>query len=108
MYKQQLFLLPEETLLEMWNAYMRYREKPYRPYYMNDKNTLNFVLEGLTPYEVLKKIGYGDYRYFDKYFILNVYKNLVSYEDLDAFINYDELVKWINYNPEIVHKEWNL
>jgi len=87
---------------------MRYREKPYKPYYINDKNTLNFVLEGLTPHEVLKKVGYGDYRYFDNYFILNDYQNLVSYQSLDDFINYDELIKWIDDNPEIVHKEWNL
>ena len=70
-----------DKLISAWNTYCC--DENMEDYiYENNEYNINEVFT--KPGEALRAACYGHYRYDDKYFVLNVYGSLESFEEYDA------------------------
>ena len=96
-----LHAMETEKLIEVWNNYCS--EENMEDYiYDNDEYAYQdlFGGSGNGIDEALRAAFYGDFRYSDEYVVLNVYGNLVSFDEYDAesHIDFDTLAEFIMDN----------
>ena len=90
--------LGEKDLVSLWNEYcVDSRMDDY--IYFNDED---FFIENFNnPYDVVKRIHFGNYNYNDKYVVFNGYANLETFNDPEGQIYNSELVEWLVDNVEV-------
>ena len=75
--------LEESELLDVYNEYCDETDGFDGAIYWNDEEELDMVFNGQSPYYVLCRAYYGEYRLGDRFFTFNGYGNLRSFNSLD-------------------------
>ena len=70
--------LDDETIL---NKYLEFKAECDEYYYQLNEDSINEVLHGCTADEIVRKTLFGNFKYSDDYFTINVYDNLESCSD---------------------------
>ena len=87
--------LEESELLDAYNEYCDETNGFDDVIYWNDEEELDMVFNEQSPYYVLCRAYYGEYRLGDRFFKFDGYGNLRSFNVLSEEIFLDELVDWI-------------
>ena len=87
--------LEESELLDVYNEYCDETNGYDDTVYWNDEEELDMVFNEQSPYYVLCRAYYGEYRLGDRFFKFDGYGNLRSFNVLSEEIFLDELVDWI-------------
>ena len=92
--------LDERNLVSLWNEYCLEGKGHMNDFiYFNDED---FFIENFNnPYDVVRCIHFGDYKYNDKYVIFNGYANLESFNDPEEKVYKSELVEWLVDNLKV-------
>ena len=95
--------LDEFEKMEVYNQYCENTNGFDNEVYINDEEELDLVFEGQSPYYVLCRAYYGDYKLSDSYFMFDGYGNLSSFSSFDSsdspFDSY-EIADWAIDNDD--------
>ena len=90
--------LGESDLLAVYNTYCEEINDYDRTIYYNDEEELEMVFNGQSPYYVLCRAYYGEYKLSDYFFKFDGYGNLYSFNRLSDVIDAEEIADWILEN----------
>ena len=90
-------------ILPIWNDYCA---DIFSDNYVYDNDEEFFRENFSNPYEAIRAVCYGDYRFTDSYVKFDAYGNLKSFEYRCDVIYYDELAEWYLEHHEGDCEEW--
>lgn len=90
--------LNDSDVLSIFNeGYCNYYPDEY--IYDNDECTINDLMCGKSPFDILQMTGGGDWRAHHDYFHFDSYGDMVSFDDIFEIIDLDELADFCTRNP---------
>lgn len=96
MTEEELQELSLDERISLWNDYLYEINDVDSIIYNNTYEELNEFFRASPPGEIIRMVYYGSYRFYDDYFSLNGYGNLISFNVPD--IDEKALLKYLNEN----------